>query len=460
MKSKDRKQAGRGAALIAVLWIVAVMGTITMILSRQTRLSLKINKNMHESEQAMMLAEAGVYRAIAELMQDGQQTTNDNLSENWNNNQSLFFDAPLGKGVYRLVHPDVEETSTVGYGVMDECGKLNINTADANMLLQLPNATEDVVDAIIDWRDEDSNPQPYGAEDEYYQSLPEPYFPKNNLIDSLEELLLVKGVALDLLYGEDFNTNGVLDVQENDGQANYPLDNGDGVLERGWYPYLTCYSYEKNVDEFGEPRLNINSADRETMQQKFGSILTDVEIDAIINGRQQNNFQSVGDLLTMTSANQGVITGGGGGRNQGPGNNNASSNNNTQGSLTRDHFKEIVDQITVTDEEDLPGRVNLNTASRTVLICLFQGDEELVDQVIKYRSSVNGRFNNVGDLLDVPGITNTQFSQAANLVCTKSAVFSMRSTGYQPQSKAYKEIYAIVDRGGDMPQIRYWKILR
>ena len=55
--------------------------------------------------------------------------------------------------------------------------------------------TPDVADAIVDWLDMDSSPRPYGAEDDYYTALSPPYHCKNGPLDSLEELLLVRGVT-------------------------------------------------------------------------------------------------------------------------------------------------------------------------------------------------------------------------------------------------------------------------
>jgi type II secretory pathway component PulK len=58
-----------------------------------------------------------------------------------------------------------------------------------------------VADSIIDWTDFDDEHQPNGAESEYYSRLDPPYEAKNNLINSPEELLGVKGMTADLLYG-------------------------------------------------------------------------------------------------------------------------------------------------------------------------------------------------------------------------------------------------------------------
>ena len=72
----------------------------------------------------------------------------------------------------------------------------------------MPNMTPDVADAIVDWLDMDSSPRPYGAEDDYYTALSPPYHCKNGPLDSLEELLLVRGVTPELLFGNDQNRNG------------------------------------------------------------------------------------------------------------------------------------------------------------------------------------------------------------------------------------------------------------
>jgi len=58
-----------------------------------------------------------------------------------------------------------------------------------------------VVDSILDWRDPDDFYRVNGAENDYYQSLKEPYNCKNGNLDSIEELLLVRGVTTDLFHG-------------------------------------------------------------------------------------------------------------------------------------------------------------------------------------------------------------------------------------------------------------------
>ena len=139
----------------------------------------------------------------------------------------------------------------------------------------IPGMTAELADAILDFIDADDTPRTNGCEFEFYESLSPPYPAKNSPLESLEELLLVRGVTPDLLYGEDVNRNGLLDPNENDGPASYPPDNADGALQMGWSAYLTVFGREKNLQSDGTPRININNNDLaslyDTLEESFDS---------------------------------------------------------------------------------------------------------------------------------------------------------------------------------------------
>jgi type II secretory pathway component PulK len=59
-----------------------------------------------------------------------------------------------------------------------------------------------IVDSIQDWRDADNLHRLNGAEDDYYLSRPTPYRAKNGDFESIDELLLVKGMTPEILYGD------------------------------------------------------------------------------------------------------------------------------------------------------------------------------------------------------------------------------------------------------------------
>ena len=90
------------------------------------------------------------------------------------------------------------------------------------------------------------------------KSLTPPYSARNAALESLDELLLVQGVTPQLLYGEDANRNGLLDPNENDGDASLPLDNADGLLDPGWAAYFTVDSRESNLRADGADKIDVN----------------------------------------------------------------------------------------------------------------------------------------------------------------------------------------------------------
>ncbi|HET57173.1 MAG TPA: general secretion pathway protein GspK [Deltaproteobacteria bacterium] len=61
----------------------------------------------------------------------------------------------------------------------------------------------DIVDAVTDWIDEDDDITGFGAERGYYRGLASPCDCKNGPLDTIDELLLVKGVTEDLFHGRD-----------------------------------------------------------------------------------------------------------------------------------------------------------------------------------------------------------------------------------------------------------------
>jgi hypothetical protein len=134
----------------------------------------------------------------------------------------------------------------------------------SQLLMGLPYMTQELSDAILDFIDEDDTPRPFGCEREYYGQLQPAYAPKNGPLDSLEELLLVRGVTPTLLFGFDRNRNGLIDPYERPaGGGTTTMSNGGDFA--GWSSYFTLYSVEANRRADGTLRVNINSADLEKL---------------------------------------------------------------------------------------------------------------------------------------------------------------------------------------------------
>ena len=202
--------------------------------------------------------------------------------------------------------------STTRFGLVNESSKINLNDLVANesstdqstttlKLLALPGMTADIADAILDWIDADGEKREYGAEfAEDYASLEPPRAPADGPIHSLSELLLVRGVTAELLYGVDQNRNGQVDPEEADLQAamqSLTGTSGDdlvvGSMDLGWSAYLTCYSREHNVDPLGNYRINLNEPNLELLYEKLVAVSDADTATFIIAFRQ---FGTAGDV--------------------------------------------------------------------------------------------------------------------------------------------------------------------
>lgn len=117
--------------------------------------------------------------------------------------------------------------------------------------------TPELAEAIVTWRSSRSNNATSGNAVDVYQRLNPPYRCKYAPFESVDELRLVYGATLDVLYGEDVNLNGVLDLNENDGELTPPSDNLDGRLDPGILEYVTVYTHEPATTTNGTARVNV-----------------------------------------------------------------------------------------------------------------------------------------------------------------------------------------------------------
>lgn len=201
----------------------------------------------------------------------------------------------------------------IRYGLTPETSKLNLNTASDEQITQLltpllfelgVQTAPDLIASLLDWRDSDEDPREGGAENEYYNTLSPPYNAKDAHFDTVEELLAVRGFTAAILYGEDINRNGVLDPNENDGEASEPIyDNGDGVLNRGIAPFLTVYSREPDTANDNKPRIPI-TAGGGAIAALIAKDIKDGELSpesiAFLSGLQGVRVTSPADLYTMS----------------------------------------------------------------------------------------------------------------------------------------------------------------
>ncbi len=439
-----RSSRRAGAALILVLWAIALLSLLAGGLAFALRQDLAIANLQRDRLAAHWLARAGVERAIAALADDVVAT--DTLLESWCDDPGQMDSISLTGGTFRVMHGDDEGSAMPYYGASDESAKLNLNVATHEQLMKLPDMTEPIAGAILDWRDRDEEAEPDGIERGYYGSLSHPYEIRNGPLRTVRELLLVRDVTPDLFYGEDHNVNGQLDDGENDGDASAPRDNADGRLDLGWYAYVTVYSYEKNVNANGEKRLNLNKANSQELQLRLS--LEKWAADSIVQACKKKKLEHLVDLLNVrrdpsirrTSDEDDTYLRDDGEKDQ---------------PVTRSIFAHIVDELTLKDEEVLWGRINVNTASEVVINTLPGVDEEVAGAIVARRDAL-GEFSSVGELLDVNGVTTEIFAKFEDTITVRSNVFRIHSRGRASSGLASATIECVVDRAGDVPRVLYW----
>ena len=199
-----------GLALVIVIWILTLLtlmaGSFAMTMRRDSSVSVAIKSNA----EALAEAEAGIMIAQFMLAQTDAE-------RRW-----------LADGtVYQLIRPDGE----VRIRIQSEAGKVDINTSNDTQLAALINAVtsdnwqqQQLLNAILDWRDSDDETRTMGAERRQYRLAGLFYEPSNSAFQSVEELQLVLGM--------------------------------NEVIFKAMEPFITVYSGQAEVDlRYASPQL-------------------------------------------------------------------------------------------------------------------------------------------------------------------------------------------------------------
>ena len=437
----------RASILVGLLWCLALLSLVVVSVLHTSRIDLMAGKNYGDRIQAHYLALAGIEKAKALLYQNARDRSRSgkNHSGELYNAPDQFRDVSFGRGKFRVFRRGRQDQGGgVIYGISDEESRLNVNYASMEQLTNINRMTVDVAAAILDWRGDGSTVNAGGANADYYLSLQPPYQPRHGPVQTVRELLLVRCVTRDLLFGQDTRQNGLLPAGGDNENDSLSGDNFSADADGGWAGVLTVSSTEKNVNASGQDRVNVQTADENALTGVKG--ISSSMARAIVSYRNQNRFQSIADLLDVTAPqNQGQNSGQN--SNQGRQSSNQDSSSGSGGKvISQEQFLEFADDITTADGQDLNGLININTAGIDVLTCLPGVDRQLAQAIISYRQS-SGFFNSTGELLKVGGMTSQLFKQIAPQVTARSETFRIVSEGKVTSTGARQRIMVIVHVG-------------
>lgn len=431
-------------------------------------------------------------------------------------------DNPALSGRFSVVAPIEADPNyrQIRFGLIDESARINLNAilsmqldttdfeldtvtddgtedldlpmelAQREVLMGLPGMTEEIADCILDWIDDDDDVRELGAELDYYDGLGVPYSPRNGPITSLDELLKIKGIDSWLLYGEDANRNGLLDPNEDDGEARPPDDDADGILTLGWSSLLTTTAREVNLRADGEERLNVNQGlltelydaiveefDEDTAKfvvayRMYGST-EDPETgdwpvpepeDPVTKGElnlargYRREIRSVYELVGITvTANEEGDTGAETYTYESPWAGDPGS--------MESYLPDLMDVLSVSDDPYIDGRINVNQARREVLLGVPGMTEELVDEILAARAVDSKTGEPSPELqeqratagwLVTEGLVELETMRLLDpFLTSRGAVFRMQVIGHFDAGGPFTRLEAVIDATGELPKVTF-----
>lgn len=282
MKFKTNSKQN-GFIVIVVLCTIALLMVLLLIFNRKSRAHLYSVDSFRKSEQALNCARAGLNIAIAAIKETSDIHKNTNLANLLSGQNTI----PVGDGNCTVTV--TEENGKLNINMLiDETGKPNRIMIDQLFrLIDLLNNNNhrisySLVPSIIDWTDSDNQVtslsfvkyENLGAESDYYSNLEPPYKCKNRLLDTIEELLIIKGV-----------TPGTFECI----QA-YVTVKGDGKVNINCAPKLVIESLSEKID----PALAQIIIDR----RKFKPLESLAELKDI-PGMTDNIYHSISKNVTV-----------------------------------------------------------------------------------------------------------------------------------------------------------------
>jgi len=240
----------KGLALIITLLITALLVTVIVEIVYAVHIHISMTSSYRDLQRASPLAEGGV--ELASMVLD---------------------DIMRGKTYTYLNEEDTDKIFAEGDKVLslrveDEQSKISLNTivyknGETNAeyygaylrLLENLKLENGLVDAVADWIDINDEPRPFGGETyDYYQRLSLAYAAKNSQLDSMEELLLIKGYS--------------------------------PMVYKKLAPLVTVYT---------DGRVNINTATKEVIMALHGDITEDMA-QRVIDYRRENPFHDTAEI--------------------------------------------------------------------------------------------------------------------------------------------------------------------
>lgn len=442
LRSSPPRSASRptpGFVLVGVLIVVMLLSMIALSLMFRMRSEETAGATGSASEQGWATAMSGVREAmrLASAFQPGDTT--------WMDAPERFKDRVLyddGSEEWRWTLYSANPEGGIRFGLTDEGSKLNLNAATTSMVSRLPGMKTSLTDALLDFVDADDVPRPEGAEQEYYNALPQPYRIHNGPLSTVEQLLLVRGFTPAVVLGEDANRNFSLDPNEDDGDEREPPDDADGRLQPGLLPLLTVYSREPNTDRTGRRRFNLNTpgaalTDTNDLPPAFVAFVSEL-------GASKSVVLDPAELLEATVTLKGPD----------------GQDRAVPSGIGKESLALVLDRFTGSAEAELVGRINVNTAPASVLQLVPGIDNALAENILSARRNLPAERRSSVAWIHIENLVEAdRFREIAPFLTTRSLQYRFNVVGYGARSGKFRVLEAVIDVASPPARLVYLRDL-
>jgi type II secretory pathway component PulK len=309
--------------------------------------------------------------------------------------------------------------------------------------------------SILDWVDADTEVEQDGAEMDFYLNHPskcEPYYPKDGPLETVEELLMIRGVDRVMLYGD--GTAPPLGQRAGTGMSGMAASSSGGnaggaytdrQLARGIFDLVTVYSRENNTTADGQQRIRIgdsargisqdgdinNNAMRTRLRTRLESRLSQSRAQEIVTAIGQTDMNDIFEFYRRAKAS---------------------------GKLTEQEFDLIYDDLTTSGATSVRGLININTAPRAVLMCLDGIDETDVDKLLARRRTIDTSAeasNGIGWVAETLTPERAANAKLGSQLTTRTNQWSADILAVSGNGRAFKRVRIVVDNRGGTPVITY-----
>lgn len=489
-----------GLSLISTLWILTILSILATQLLYAIHLEKRAQRNFLDRAKYHYAAKAGFEWTLAVLR--GDQTPFDSSGEPW------------AEPLEGQVEDGIQQGNLLAYRVTatDESGKININTADAELIANLL--------ALTGADPDDTLTQELATLIQEGQ----PY-------RTVRDLGRIEGITEELLYGEQQATVGTtLPNATAPGSSTLPVATNQSFGMQSSPPptglihFATVYSVDENTDANGEARTNVNTADAGQLTgiqiKNEQQIFSQAEAESLI---QQREFDRIAELVDVQAVSdelfnniRGQITTEGGGNQEGdeekeePGGGGQVNINtadvgelqsldgidegiaqrivnhrDTQGNfqnvdalkevklLTQEEFVNLVDKVTLKDDETLSGLININTAPPETMALLPGMDRDKAQAIVARREEtptdnqqaqslaeqgIKGNpFTSIAQLMELQEIDFETFREVVDSVTYRSHAYRIEASGIDLNNKVVATCVGIIDRSRDPVTVQYWR---